>query len=80
MRTITKHDEIEFILKGIPEALHYLMEKGVCGISCGEPVWGVLESAAKEKGFTDIEIDNIVNDLNDILLKQLNENIIDYKD
>jgi len=70
MRTITKHDEIVFILKGIPEALHYLMEKGVCGISCGEPTWGILESAAKEKGFTDTEIDDIVQDLNNILTLQ----------
>ena len=73
MRTITRRDEIEFILKGIPEALPYLMKKGVCGISCGEPVWGILESAAKEKGFTDSEIDNIVSDLNNILLRQSNE-------
>ena len=70
MRTITRQDEIEFILKGIPEALHYLMEKGVCGISCGEPTWGILESAAKEKGFTDSEIDDIVKDLNNILILQ----------
>ena len=70
MRMINKHDEIEFILRGIPEALPYLMKKGVCGISCGEPTWGILESAAKEKGFTDLEIDNIVNVLNEFLSKQ----------
>jgi len=44
MRTITRRDEIESILKGIPEALSYLMKKGVCGISCGEPNGGILES------------------------------------
>ena len=71
MRSITKKDEIEFILKGIPEALPYLMKKGVCGISCGEPSWGILESAAKEKEFTDAEVDGIVEDLNNILLKHL---------
>ena len=74
MRIITKQDEIEFILKGIPEALPYLMKKGVCGISCGEPTWGILESVAKEKGITDTEIDNIVEDLNNILQNQLNKN------
>ena len=73
MRTITRKDEIEFILKGIPDALPYLMKKRVCGINCGEAVWGILETAAKEKGFTDSEIDNIVNDLNNILQNQLNE-------
>lgn len=80
MRTITRKDEIEFILKGIPEALPYLMKKGVCGISCGEPTWGILESAAKEKGFTETEIDNIVNDLNNILQNQSNKNAIEYND
>jgi hypothetical protein len=68
MRPITRTDEIEFILKGIPEALPYLMKKGVCGISCGEPTWGILESAAKEKGLTDIEIENIVNELNEMII------------
>jgi hypothetical protein len=70
MRPITKNDEIDYILKNIPEALPYLMKKGVCGISCGEPTWGILEPAAKEKGFTDLEIENIVKDLNSLLLKQ----------
>ena len=69
MRTITRQDEIEFILKGIPEALPYLMKKGVCGISCGDPSWGILESAAKEKGFTDAEIDIIVEDLNKLIIE-----------
>jgi hypothetical protein len=44
MRTITRQNEIEFILKGIQESLPYLMKKGVCGISCGEPNGGILES------------------------------------
>ena len=66
MRLITKEDEIEFILKNIPDALTYLMKKGVCGISCGEPTWGILEIAAKEKGFTDSEIEKIVLELNEL--------------
>lgn len=61
---ITKRDEIEFILRSIPGALEFLMKKGVCGISCGEPYFGILEAAAKEKGFTETEIDNMVLDLN----------------
>jgi len=77
MRIITRQDEIEFILKGIPEALPYLMKKGVCGISCGDPSWGILESAAKEKGLTDTEIDNIVDDLNNFLTKQVDESILE---
>lgn len=33
MRAITRKDELEFILRGIPEALPYLMEKGVNVVS-----------------------------------------------
>jgi hypothetical protein len=64
MSLITKKDEIEFILRSVPGALEYLMKKGVCGISCGEPYFGILEIAAIEKGFTESEIDAIVSDLN----------------
>jgi hypothetical protein len=64
MILLTKNDEIEFILRSIPGALEYLMKKGVCGISCGEPYFGKLEIAAREKGFTESEIDLIVSDLN----------------
>jgi hypothetical protein len=64
MTLLTKKDEIEYILRSVPGALEYLMKKGVCGISCGEPYFGVLEIAAIEKGFTDSEIDEIIADLN----------------
>lgn len=63
---LTKKDEIEYILRCVPGALEYLMKKGVCGISCGEPYFGTLELAAKDKGFTDSEIDIIVSDLNNL--------------
>ncbi len=64
MIRLTKNDEIEFILRSVPGALDYLIKKGVCGISCGEPYFGKLGVAAKEKGFTESEIDLIVLELN----------------
>ena len=73
MKAITKFDKIEFILNTIPEALPYLMKKGVCGLSCGEPTLGILEETAKAKGFTDAEIDLFVDDLNILLIKQQKE-------
>jgi len=69
MRPITKEDEIEFIIKSSPEALSYLIKKGVCRISCGESFNGTLESVAKEREFTDSEINNIVAALNNLLIK-----------
>ena len=35
---------------------------------CGEPIWGTLENAAKEKGFSDLEIIKFVSDLNNLCL------------
>lgn len=67
MQTITKKDEIEYIFENIPDSLAYLMRKGVCGLNCGEPVWGTLENAAKERGFSDSEIDLIVIELNSFI-------------
>ncbi|MCW8849996.1 MAG: DUF1858 domain-containing protein [Melioribacteraceae bacterium] len=61
---ITKDIEIEDLVKIIPNSVVYLMEKGIRCLRCGEPIWGSLESAAKEKGFNDLEISNFVEELN----------------
>jgi len=61
---ITKETEIEDLVKLIPNSVVYLMEKGIRCLRCGEPIWGTLESAAKEKGFSDKQIVVFVNDLN----------------
>lgn len=63
-KRITKDIEIEDLVRIIPNSVVYLMEKGIRCLRCGEPIWGSLESAAKEKGFSDKEIVNFVNDLN----------------
>jgi molybdenum-dependent DNA-binding transcriptional regulator ModE len=63
---ITKDIEIEDLVRIIPNSVVYLMEKGIRCLRCGEPIWGSLENAAKEKGFSDKEIVNFVNDLNNL--------------
>lgn len=63
---ITKEIEIEDLVKLLPNSVVYLMEKGIRCLRCGEPIWGSLESAAKEKGFNDLEISNFVEDLNNL--------------
>ena len=57
---------IEELVDLYPDAVTYLMEKGIRCIRCGEPIWGTLEEAAKEKGFTDKDIQVFVKDLNKI--------------
>lgn len=63
---ITKETEIEDLVKIIPNSVIYLMEQGIRCLRCGEPIWGSLESAAKEKGFSDAEITKFVLEINDL--------------
>lgn len=65
-KKVFKEIYIEDLVADYPDAVSYLMEKGIRCIRCGEPSWGTLESAAKEKGFTDKDIELFVNDLNRI--------------
>ena len=63
---IDKTITIEDLVETIPGSVKYLMEQGIKCIACGEPIWGTLEEAAKEKGFNDEKIDKFVNDLNNL--------------
>jgi methionine synthase II (cobalamin-independent) len=62
---ITKDISIEDLVDNVPQAVKYLMQEGIKCIACGEPIWGTLEEAAKEKGYTDKDIERFVNDLQD---------------
>ncbi len=61
---IHKQIYIEDLVNELPESVSYLMKQGIRCIACGEPIWGTLEQAAKEKGFRDEEIDTFVTELN----------------
>lgn len=61
---ITKEITIEDLVRLKVDAVRYLADKGIKCIACGEPIWGTLEEAAKEKGFSDGEIEGFVRDLN----------------
>jgi len=61
---ITKEISIEELVEKIPASVNYLSQKGIKCIACGEPIWGTLEEAAKEKGKSDTEIEKFVTELN----------------
>ena len=63
---VTKEIEIEDLVNELPEAVGYLREEGIRCLRCGEPIWGSLEVASKEKGYTDKDIEGFVEDLNKI--------------
>jgi len=67
---ITKESTIEELVNNFPFAVEVLSVRGIRCIRCGEPVWGTLEEAAKEKGYDDDYISTLVKELNDKILRQ----------
>jgi hypothetical protein len=49
------------------------MEQGIRCIACGEPIWGTLEEAAKEKGFDDTAIQGFVEEMNKLAAENTNQ-------
>ncbi len=64
MTKILKNITIEDLIEVLPASVKLLKDRGIRCIICGEPIWGTLEEAAKEKGLSDSEIDAVVDELN----------------
>ena len=67
---ITKDILIEELMDLMPDSIEYLRKQGIRCIRCGEPIWGSLEQAAKEKSFSDTEIERFVKELNRMKVKK----------
>jgi methionine synthase II (cobalamin-independent) len=63
---VTSDISIEELVEILPSSVSYLSRRGIKCIACGEPIWGTLEEAAREKGFSDKEIDIFVAELNEL--------------
>ena len=61
---ITKSITIEDLVQEVQGSVTYLSKNGIRCIRCGEPIWGTLEEAAKEKGVGEDDILRFVDDLN----------------
>ena len=70
---ITKNTPAEYLINSSPQVLNYMIRKGICGIRCAFPLTETLEQLAKEKNFSDSEINKIIIELNS-LIKQLELN------
>lgn len=64
---VSKLTSIEEIVTIDPELIEYLSKQGIRCIRCGEPVWGSLEDAALQKGYSQEQIVRFVNEMNLIL-------------
>ncbi|MEZ5082573.1 MAG: hypothetical protein R2750_03875 [Bacteroidales bacterium] len=60
---ITKNIEIEDLVRNYPASIKFLAQKGIKCIACGEPIWGNLEEAVLEKGFSETDLENIIKEL-----------------
>jgi hypothetical protein len=66
VKRIERRTTIEDILAEFPSMVDYLLKRGIRCIECGEPVWGTLEEALKEKGFGEDGINFILEEMNQI--------------
>ena len=65
MERISKNISIEELIIKHPFSVNFLMNAGIKCVVCGEPIWWTLEDAAKEKGISDQELNQIVDELNE---------------
>lgn len=56
--------EIEDLVRNYPFSVRYMMQQGIKCIACGEPIWGTLAEAAREKGYGDQDIQRFVSEMN----------------
>ena len=61
---ITRDMKIEQLVELKPDAVGYLFHKKIRCIRCGEPVWDTIEEAARQKDYSEAEIDELLDDLN----------------
>jgi hypothetical protein len=61
---ITADTDIQELIAAKPEFLSYLMQIGLCGLNCGIPEAGTIATVAKDKGFSNKQLDEIIAQLN----------------
>jgi hypothetical protein len=69
---ITRDISIEDLITLYPFTRHYLSQKGIRCVACGEAVWLSLEEAACERGLDDHAIDTVVHELRLMALREEN--------
>ena len=62
---INKDILIEDLVQAHPQAVRFLIENHLPCVVCGEPFWGTLEELARQEGWDDMRIDDLVKRFND---------------
>ena len=66
---------IEELIEIHPDAVTFLMRKGIKCLACGEPIWGTLEQAMEEKGFSKTEQTSMILELRTLFEQDPNRNM-----
>jgi methionine synthase II (cobalamin-independent) len=61
---ITGSTTLEELVAALPEAVSVLAKRGIRCIVCGEPVWGTLAEAVRDKGMSADQLSEITDELN----------------
>jgi len=64
---ITVDTDIQELIAIHPELLPYLMSAGLCGLNCGAPEAGTVAFIAKQRGFTNKQLEEILAQLNKLI-------------
>lgn len=56
---------IEDLIERYPEAVGFLVEHGLPCVVCGEPFWGSLTELARDKGWDDSRVEQLVREFNE---------------
>jgi len=59
--------KIDDLIGRYPDAVGFLIKKGLPCVVCGEPFWGTLAELARQKGFNEEQINALVIEFNEIL-------------
>ncbi len=63
---ITADIKIDELVRQYPDAVKFLIQKGLPCVVCGEPFWGSLAELAQQKGFDDSQIEALVTEFNEL--------------
>ena len=58
--------KIDDLIRQYPDAVGYLIKKGLPCVVCGEPFWGTLAELAGQKGFNEEQINVLVTEFNEL--------------
>jgi len=58
--------KIDDLIRQYPDAVGFLIKKGLPCVVCGEPFWGTLAELAAQKGFSNKQIDALLAEFNNL--------------